>query len=280
MVFQLIRLLEGRRDRHQYKEVTPHTAFYNTDMAHVSMGTVTPSLLKNHQNLPQFIYLKAKIVPLPLKDTSITMTYREQDQIYEGVSLYPVGEGYCGGMDIHYLGSGDYLDEQSQEYHSFTGVQTPWGDLHLTGTLLYHHSFVFQDQDFTATAFEKGQEVRGYAGYYRLGCPLAEIQQVFFTVGFEDKRSAFYLSPLSQWQQKGMTPPDSYSMGGQEINFTRCGQEEIHNLQSIFQQGMVHLPLMMGIDEEGQEVTITYQSIDILSPAPNQLLITYQRREL
>ncbi len=281
MVFQLMRWIDHHKKPIYPVESSPHTAFYNTDKGQLMIGTDKLENIKNLQDFPLYLQLKAKIITLKEREHGISLSYEEGGFVHDPVLLYPesMDNYYTSEIEIHYLGMGEYRDPHDHQIHTFLGQQLPWGTLCFEGTLLYRLPFITQESSLNIKSEEGVQDVRGYGGYYRLGCALEEVQQIFFTSGFEGNCSYFYLSTLSDWHHKGIQPPIPASQEGHQIRFINGGEEPIENLRSALQKGGARLSLYGGVDDHEAEIIGHYQSIDGQGTSHDQLILTYVRRE-
>lgn len=284
MVFQLIRWMIDQEGQPQSIGLVPHTAFYNTDRAHLILGDQSTISVRNFQDIPKYIQLRAQLKSKVRHETSpITLTYIEHEHNYETVALYPPGslqDWSHESVDLHYLGIGDYSDIYPSEMsYPFKGNDLPWGNLSLPTTLLYSHKFRTQGTSLVLSQRKDVQEVRGYGGYWRLGCSLEQIQQVFFTAGFEGEDSSFYLSTLADWREKNADPSQAKRQDQLQVEFIDCDHGPFKNLQEAIFSGGARLQLVSKEALDQGEKVYEYRSVDVIPMGQDQLQIVYMKGE-
>jgi hypothetical protein len=283
MAFQLARWLwqqyPGDQTSLPLNAFIPSTAYHNTDLAELQIGSLETVLLAESLEAPDQIYLTAKLEGVRQTQDTLTVRLQDDTHLFDPILLYPetTQEYAWSYVTLESAGYGNYL--WNHQWIPFCNHRVPQGVLKVPSPL-YHHSFIRQTESFIFAEDEHVQVMKGYGGFYRPSCRVEEIQQIFFTVRSEGPQAAFYLSSLSDWQEKGLMPPQEGDGTHKRIRFVECGDQLLTSFYDAIQQGQVVIQLILGGDEAGEEVIQPYCSFQVKNSGRDQVTIGFTKREV
>lgn len=275
----------------------PATSYVNTNVGRLE---ISPNLLNDRDEAlldvvesPLWIQIRVKIEPIPLKVPGKmgTVTYEDDNLIYDPAPLYGGLENACDnfvrcslheGVRLIYMGVGAYQQNLCGEKKPLIGYKIPSGSLKInTDNCVYQHDFITQkggNFHRNGAAADGIYPLWGYGGYYDHGCDISQIEQIYFAVIGSKEKSDIHLTTSTSWAQQGVIIPQTTRMRQHNIRFMDQTEHPLPLSVSIFGGG-VQMPLYLGRDDTGDEIYENYESFDCKTIQENVVEITLKRKE-
>ncbi len=238
----------------------PPTDRVNVDQPTFQIGGNTDFSVIETIHLPEFLKVKARLHPIKRQGDDLFAVVERQ-----GTALKPYAI---------------YQEHQDYQYQAVQLVFESFLDK-TDRTVLYNAAFLFWTcmivcfgscvlkQDtierkliVTPPGKENGQPLWGYGGYYKVGCDLKQIEQMFFMPIAQFSETNIHLTKASSWTAKGVMPSLTHTKP--EIVFMDSLIDQgMLNLVGDIEQGKAKISLQIGIDETGVVHKQEYRSVSI-----------------
>ena len=227
-------------------------------------------------NLPETLVIKAKLCPIKRPDDGLVQAIVErQGQSLPPYTLYTQSKkelemnGQLASIKLLFeavlgepLGAEILLKDSLTLFEKLFVTQAK-------GVQLLKQQMVDKKLIVTPPGKEGAQPLWGYGGYYRPGCDLKQIEQIFFTPFVEGQRTGVFLTRASS------------VLGSSNSNITFMDNASLSNLAGDIEAGKVTLDVSLGIDEGGFQHCRRYISVAFKQNDPSipSIEITFKKGE-
>ncbi len=255
----------------------PVTDRVNTDRPTFQIGGSTDIFVPDPIHVPEFLKVKARLNPIKRQGEEVFAVVEKQEvglkpcSVYEGhqdcqyQAMQLVFESFLSGKL-----SFSHITLSSSDL--FRGSQDSRNKCENDKTILFEKSFITQQSScvlkqttidrkliITPPGKENGQLLWGYGGYYKMGCDLRQIEQMFFTPIGQGAETGIHVTKASSWAAKGILP----SVKSDIIFVDTVTDEGMLNLVGDIENGKAVLNLSIGVDETGAVHEQQYRSVSI-----------------
>lgn len=256
------------------------TALFNTEIGILELKSeeeVIDSL--DIVCLPDFLEILVEFIPIPFDYPHLMATYYYYDKVFPSVPLYsPEKIQFVKAIDLIFAGVMKIKMPTSRDSFlvngdGFDGLYLK-NETYLQSKLIHRFCFDFQEQSVTGH-FNENKEIIifPYAGFYKPGCHLNDIQQVFCTIEENADMSYVHCSLLDEWHNQGRFPPQSYDNNDKKLIFRSSSREPYISFVNSIRHGKISISLS-STDEEAQ-LQQSYVSMDIFQHGPTKAFIQF-----
>lgn len=248
----------------------PSTALFNVDKVELLLGETTRQALKPwNRSLPKYLDLRVSVIPEPLVDGDVTATVVTDSGPTQPLLLY-ANTPVIKSLSFVYTGAGCCYDQRGDDIKDLERTLTQ--NNAVMDTQHWQHPFYFQEQAIVHQPVKGEQAVWAYGGDYHPGAPWYEVAQSFFTLSAEGMVVNVKKTPLSLWQDNGLTPPLTAEYGGRQVLFVGSQAATPYaNLYDHLVQGGLTLTLRPEVGAISQQ----YRSEELRPISADQAIITF-----
>lgn len=143
---------------------------------------------------------------------------------------------------------------------------------------LYTYQFEYVNQNIHFQVIKKRTLVPVWpvGGFYRPGCQIDQIQQVFCSLTEQNQETFARKTLLHQWNDQGAYPPKSIQKDDQQTDFQTTRQDLYIKFIEFIRQGNVRLILGQSTQNEKMEQPcFSYKSVDMTAQGLTQAVIHF-----
>lgn len=262
----------------------PSTALYNTDLAALEIAGEDDSIQALEIiKMPDFIEVMVELVSVPLPiDQNYTATYQFNEITWPTVPLYPPEETqFVSALNLLYAGGIKVRQENQRESILIRGKNIEGFEIDIQeGEPVYTHQFEYKNGsiEFSVMQTRRIVPVWPAGGFYRPGCQMDQIQQVFCSLSEQDRQTLARKTLLYQWNDQGYYPPLSNQVEEQKTVFQTSRTDPYLKFIEDIRQGKALLNLVdPRASNQEQAVCFTYKSIDIKEQGLDKALLCFVR---
>lgn len=253
----------------------PSTAFINGGEARLHIKDEGGTYLCGEEEMPPWIQLRFLLNPILLMTAPVNLTsqagetmmhgqlYQESEVRYlharhQAIELRYTGFGRVQLSDpLHLLKLPGLSCQKDQAVCHFEFQSQQGNDIHINRTIVDDKVIT------TPPGMESGYPLWCYGGYYRPGCSLAEIEQIFFSLEEEGGQLCANLLSSTYFKQRGIIPPQATFYQGVNFAFVDFLPARALSLKDHLLKGGLVVSLDAGCDETGEKVCGVYESFDV-----------------
>lgn len=242
----------------------PSTAFHILDKATLSIGKSSgPVRLSAPLVLPDYLEFLLDVVPVPLEGDAIINSDRYSRKVFgEILSSYQYrGIRLMATDTFRYNGQFDRVVDHPEIWLPSEGT-------------IYELPFDCIIQDIHLNSNETSP-IWALGGFYQEGCALDKIRQNFITFSVQNEEINHRVSPLEEWWERGLRPPQNLPEGSRLANARL--EVPYLSLEDALRQGEAMVSVCIGIDQTGEEILETYHSIDASLHGSKQIMVTFKK---
>jgi hypothetical protein len=260
----------------------PSTALFNTDRAVVSVGGGSDSIhTLEVVKVPDVLEIVVNIVliPLPIAQ-NYTASYQFDNVTWPSVPLYPAIETqFISALKLSYADQVKVRDKDQYESVIFRGNTISGFEIALGEEgMLYTHQFDYVNQSISFHVIKKRTLVPVWpvGGFYRPGCQIDQIQQVFCSLAEQNQETFARKTLLHQWNDQGTYLPQSTQKDDQQTDFQTARQDIYIKFIDVIRQGDVLLTLVEPTENKKLEKPFfSYKSVDMTIQGLTQAVIHF-----
>lgn len=245
----------------------PSTALFNTDLGKIQIAPSGEHIdFIETVQMPDFIEVLIDFISIPLPHDNIMATYQFDNVIWPSVPLYPSEEPqFISALKLVFGGVIKIRDSAQKESVLIRGMAIEGFELDVKeAEPVYVHKFDYHRSSIDYSVREKRVVVPIWpaGGFYRPGCELEQIQQVFCSLSEFDQKTFTRKTLLTQWNDQGFYPPYTTEKDEQKTVFQVDRQDLYVRFIDEIRKGVATIHL---IDRkaDGSSACFTYKSVDI-----------------
>ena len=262
----------------------PSTALFNTDLATLEIDGGDDSIQALEIiKMPDFIEVMVELVSVPLPvEQNYTATYGFNETTWPPVPLYPSQETqFVSALNLLYAGAIKIRQENQRESILIRGKNIEGYEINIQEEEpIYTHHFEYKNGsvDFHVMQTRHIIPVWPVGGFYRPGCQMDQIQQVFCSLSEREEQTLVRKTLLYQWNDQGFYPPLSNEVEEQKTVFQTSRTQPYLKFIEEIRQGKALLNLVdPRASSQEQAICFTYKSIDIKEQGLNKALVYFVR---
>jgi hypothetical protein len=234
----------------------PPTDDINTEEPTLQFGGIKDGgVWLTDQTLPSVIELSVRLDSIWVNSIPPVLVQWGDDAL---IKLYPPKDA-LSCVQVIYTGTGCYQNQSGEAEIVFIGNHLSDYTLELPAPYLYQQDFAHQLPGHTIHWMPQSHQLPLWA--YGGRTVEDDVQPFVFTVGSMRQESSVTPSSLLYWREQGIVPPAGGHINGQEVIFQdRIPQDQTYSFQESIEAGRAAIRLKIGIDEQGEDVSISYHS--------------------
>lgn len=245
----------------------PSTALFNTDLCTIQIKSCEENLNSVETiQMPDFIEVLIDFIAVPLPQKNIMVTYQFDNVVWPSVPLYPVEEAhFVSALKLVFGGVIKIRDGIEKESTLIRGKTIEGFEINVKmEEPIYIHQFDYNEESIVHCVREKRVIVPIWTagGFYRPGCDLEQIQQVFFSLSELEQKTFARKTLLTQWNTQGFSPPFSAEKDEQTTIFQTNRKDLYVRFIDDIRKGAATIQLINS-KEENPSTCFTYKSVDI-----------------
>lgn len=245
----------------------PSTALFNTDLCTIEITSSQENIDSVETlKMPDFIEVLIDFISVPLPQDNITATYQFDDVTWSSVSLYPPEESqFISELKLVYGGMIKIRDGTERESVLICGKVIEGFEIDVKeAEPVYVHQFDYHKSSIEYCVHQKRVIVPIWptGGFYKPGCELEQIQQVFCSISELEEKTFARKTLLTQWNGQGFYPPYTSEKDEQKTVFQTDRQDLYVRFIDDIRAGAATIQL---IDPKAEDASacFTYKSVDI-----------------
>lgn len=245
----------------------PSTALFNTDLGTIQIAP-SEEVIDSVEaiQMPDFIEVLIDFIAVPLPQDNILATYQFDNIVWPSVPLYPVDElQFISALKLVYGGAIKIRDGTQRESVLIRSKTIEGFEIEVNEEEpVYIHTFDYHKSSIEVRVQEKRVVVPIWpaGGFYRPGCQLEQIQQVFCSISELEQKTFVRKTLLTQWNDQGFYPPYTTEKDEQTTVFQMARQDLYIRFIDDIRKGAASIRLV-NPDTENRSACFTYKSVDI-----------------